>query len=139
MTAPLSDKKQRPTQASIELALGRAAGAWRVLFERLRASHPDLEATWRYYDDGKRWLLKLTRKSKTICWVVVERGSFRVGFYFPERLTSTLLESELSAEQKKELRSGKPLGKLRPVGVTFGARRGVRDVLTLISLKERLK
>lgn len=33
---PLSDKKQRPTEDSIGLALGRAAGAWRVLFEHLR-------------------------------------------------------------------------------------------------------
>jgi hypothetical protein len=136
---PLSDKKQRPTEDSIGLALGRAAGAWRVLFEQLRASHPELEATWRYYDDGKRWLLKLTRKSKTLCWVAVERGSFRVGFYFAERLTKALLASELSAERKSELRSSKSIGKLRPVGVTFGPRRGVRDVLTLLSLKDHLR
>lgn len=136
---PLADPKRRPTEASVRLAVGRAAPAWRLLFEQLHARHPDLEATWRYYADGKRWLLKVTRKAKTTCWISVEQGSFRVAFYFPERLREALLASELSAERKAALRSSKPIGKLRQVGVTFGPQRGVRDVLTLISLKETLK
>lgn len=134
-----TDKNRPPTEESILAALGRASSAWELLFERIHAEHPDLSESWRYYADGKSWLLKVSRKAKTVFWLSVEQGSFRVGFYFPDRLTEKLLASDLSAARKAEIRSSAPMGKLRPVSVSFGSQRGVRDVLTLISLKQSLK
>ena len=139
MDAPFTDSKRRPTADDVLAALGRAAPAWRALFAQLSEKHPGLQANWGYFSDGKRWLMKLTRKSKTACWVNVERGRFHVSFYFAERLMDALLASELSAASKLALKSSKPIGKLRQVKVSFGPQRGVRDVLTLVSLKERLK
>lgn len=140
MGAPqFADKNAPPTEEGILAALGRAGGAWRMLFERIRAEHPDITEAWNYYTDGKSWLLKATRKTKTVFWLAVEQGAFRVTFYFPERLAGALLQSELSDEIKDALRSRAPTGKLRAVTVTFGPQRGVRDVMALISLKKALK
>ena len=134
-----TDKNVAPTEAAILVALGRAASTWRTLFEQLRAAHPELTESWNYYADGKRWLLKVTRGSKTMFWVSVVKGAFRVGFYFPERLTAALLASELSDERKLELRRGAPMGKLRSVSIELGPRGGIRDVMTLMDLKKALK
>lgn len=140
MSAPcFTDKNRAPTEESIREALGRAASAWRALFDELHAEHPELLESWRYYADGKSWLLKVTRRSKTIFWLSVAQNGFRLAFYFPERLTPALLESELSEERKAELRDGEPTGKLRRVAVSFGPKRGVRDVMVLVALKQRLK
>jgi uncharacterized protein DUF3788 len=133
-----SDEKKRPTEASIAGALGKTAEAWRALFDRLRAEHPDLAATWRYYADGKSWLLKVTRGKKMSCWISVAEGAFRVTIYFAERHVQALLESDLSEERKADLRRP-PGGKLRGVTVRFGPKRGVRDVMVLVGLKERLR
>ena len=84
-------------------------------------------------------MLKVSRGSKTVFWLSVVKNAFRVGFYFPERLTAALLESELSQALKSELRQGKPSGKLRRVSVEFGSRRAIRDVMALIALKKTLK
>jgi len=134
-----TDPGRTPDEKSILAAVGRAAPAWRALFDQVRAAHPDLAQAWRYYADGKSWLLKVTRKSTTVFWLSVEKGSFRVAFYFPGRLTTALLESDLSPERKAEIRSTAPDGKLRRVGIAFGSRRGVRDVMTLIAVKLSLR
>ena len=139
VTPYFTDKASPPTDKSILAAVGRAAPAWRLLFDELGEEHPDLSQAWSYYADGKSWLLKVTRKSKTVFWVTVEEGGFRVAFYFPERLLGALLESELSEERKEEIRGGAPVGKLRPVSVKFGPQRGVRDVMALVSLKRTLR
>jgi hypothetical protein len=140
MTAPsFTDPDRRPTEPAIRAAVGRAAGAWQMLFEQLRAEHPDLGESWRYYADGKSWLLKVARRSTTVFWLSVHHGAFRVAFYFPERLVAALLASDLSEERKADLRGSAPHGKLRRVSVTLGPRRGVRDVMTLIALKKRLR
>jgi hypothetical protein len=136
MSAPyFTDRDAAPTDQTIAHALGRAAGAWVALFEQLRAD--GLSESWKYYADGKSWLLRVSRGTKTVCWVVVERGAFRVGFYFPERALGTLLASDLSDERKAELRAAAPSGKLRRVSIRFGARRGIDDVMTLVALKRQ--
>ncbi|MFT3912937.1 MAG: DUF3788 family protein [Anaeromyxobacteraceae bacterium] len=127
--------RRRPSRARS----GAPRRPGRSLFDRLRAEVPGLEETWRYFPDGKSWLLKVDRKGKTVCWVSVERGQFKVAFYFAARLDAALLESDLSAACKAAIRDGKPAGKLRPVPVTFGPRRGLEDVLTLVRLKATLK
>jgi hypothetical protein len=134
-----TDKNQPPTEESILAALGPAAPAWRGLFDRIHSEHHDLEETWNYYADGKSWLLKATRKSKTVFWLSVRRGAFIVAFYFPARLAGALLDSELSDELKASIRSQTPIGKLLGVRVEFGATRGTKDVMTLITLKRTLK
>lgn len=134
-----TDPSAAPTDARITAALGRAASAWRVLFDALRDRAPDLTGTWGYYADGRSWLLKLARRQKTVCWVAVEKGRFHVAFYFAERLVPALLESALPDARKEAIRATAPHGKLRPVSITFGPQRGVRDVLALVELKRTLK
>jgi len=134
-----TDPLRAPTLTTILEAVGPAAPAWTELFDRISAAHPDLTEAWNYYADGKSWLLKVTRRSKTMCWVAVEHGAFRVAFYFPERLAGTLLASDISGGLKAAIRSGQPIGKLRGVTVIFGGTSGVADVLTLIALKKTLK
>ncbi len=134
-----TDPERSPDEKAILAAVGPAAPAWRALFDNMHAAHPDLAETWRYYADAKGWLLKVTRKSTTVFWLSVQKGGFRVSFYFPERLKAALLHSELSPERKAEIRGTAPDGKTRAVRITFGTRRGVQDVMTLIALKKTLR
>lgn len=136
---PFTDRNKAPTEEAVLEAIGRAAPAWRALFGQIREEHPELSEVWNYYADGGSWLLKVSRRSKTVFWVSVVKNAFRVGFYFPDRVTAVLLESELSQALKSELRHGKPTGKLRRVSIEFGSSRGIRDVMALIALKKTLK
>jgi hypothetical protein len=44
-----------------------------------------LQPEWRYYNDGRAWLCKVTDGRKTIFWFSVWEGFFRVSFYFLPR------------------------------------------------------
>jgi uncharacterized protein DUF3788 len=134
-----TDRRKAPTEETVLEAIGRAGPAWRALFEQIREEYPELSEVWNYYADGGSWLLKVLRGSKTVFWVSVVKNGFRVGFYFPERFTPALLESELSQALKRELRQGNPSGKLRRVSIEFGSSRAIRDVMTLIALKKAQK
>jgi len=138
-TPAFTDKTAAPTEKAILAALGAAAPSWRALFERIQTEHPDLRQAWSYYADGRSWLLKVTRGAKTVFWLSVYEGCFHVGFYFPERLTPELLNSDLSRGRKAQIRGARPTGKLRPVSVELGPESGIADVLRLIDLKKTLK
>ncbi len=44
-----------------------------------------LQPEWRYYNDGRAWLCKVTDGRKTIFWFSVWEGFFRASFYFLPR------------------------------------------------------
>ena len=138
-TRYFGDKNVARTEKAILEAVGRAADAWQKLFTKIHADHPDISETWNYYNDGKSWLCKVTRKSKTVFWASVFKGSFKVVFYFPLRLKDDLLKSDLSEERKMEIQNHKPIGKLMGVRIAFGPQRGIPDAMKLIELKKRLK
>ena len=36
---------------------------------------------WRYYNDGKSWLCKILHKKKTVMWLSVWDGFFKISFF----------------------------------------------------------
>ncbi len=134
-----NDPNVPPTDDSILEAIGRAKGAWQKLFARIRTEHPDLSETWKFYKDGKSWLCQVTWKKKTVFWILIMKGRFRVGFYFAKRLMDQILESDLSKERKEEIQKKPAKGQIGSVAVEFGPQKGIKDVMILIDLKKTLK
>lgn len=133
------DEKRCPTEAAIAKALNEAAPSWKALWATMREEHPEIDTSWRHYADAKGWLLKASKGTKTICWVAVQTGVFQVGFHFADRLASAVLEANLSPARKKAFQKQPSSGKLRSLRVEFGPASGIRDVMTLVELKLRLK
>ena len=136
MDAPvLGDRNQFPTDEVIFAHLGRRRALWDALFEFVRAGHPDCIAEWRYYNDGKSWLLNLSRRKKTVFWLSVIRGSFRITAYFTDKARDAIRASALSAELKEPFLKELPAGKLRGITITFSRKRDVEDAKVLVALK----
>jgi hypothetical protein len=135
----LSDKTQFPTERIILSHLGKSGDVWKALFDSLHANHPDFKEEWRYYNDGKSWLLKVTRKAKTVFWLGVYDGGFRVTLYFSDKGTQALMSSDISAELKKQFKSGHLHGKIRGVTVKMNSKRDVGKVNGLIAVKLAMK
>lgn len=133
-----TDKGQFPTAALIDTHLGSSRPLWISLFEQIHRDHPDFTERWRYYLDGKRWLMKVSRKEKTIFWLAVTEGSFRTTFYFTEKAERPILDSALSDELKKQYRDGRK-NKLRGITVVYKKKRDVEDASRLIEIKTGMK
>ncbi len=67
----LNDPAVFPSDEVLAGHLGKAFPAWPAFQELLKSSFPTASFEWRYYNDGKSWLGKVTQKSKTLCWVAV--------------------------------------------------------------------
>jgi hypothetical protein len=131
----LNDRNQFPTDEVIASHLGRRLALWNALFAFVHAEHPDFVAEWRYYNDGKSWLLKVSRKKHTVFWLTVISGTFKITAYFTDKSTDAIRKSPLSAELKEQYLAGKAFGKLRALTVTFRKKGDVEDAKALVALK----
>jgi hypothetical protein len=105
------------------------------LFQHIHNDHPDFTEQWKYYQDGKSWLLKVTRKATTVFWLSIENGSFRTTFYFTDKGAQALAKSTISGELKEQYKTGRRFGKIRGVTVSFKNKRDVEDARQLIGIK----
>jgi hypothetical protein len=135
----LGDKNQFPTDEIIFSYIGKSKPLWISLFEFIHTQHPDISEEWRYYNDGKSWLMKVMRKKKTIFWLSVIQDAFRVTFYFPQRAEEPIFGSMISDELKDQFKNGKWYNKIRGLTVTFKTPEDVEYAKTLTGIKLSLK
>lgn len=135
----LSDANQFPSEDIVFSHLGKARALWVALFDHIHSCHPDFAQEWRYYRDGKSWLMKVTHKKKTIFWVSLLESSFRTTFYFTDRAEEALMSSNISDELKENYKAGKQVGKIKGITVVHKAKRDIKDAETLIGIKLRTK
>jgi len=136
MEAPvLTDRNQYPSDELVFSHLGKRRALWEALFAFIDAEHPDFEKRWRFYDDGKRWLMNVSRKKKTVFWLSLAAGTFRITGYFTDKARDAILASALPEEFKEPFLSKAGAGKLRGITITFKKKRDVEDAKALIALK----
>lgn len=138
-TPILSDKTLFPTDEVIFSHLGRSRTLWISFFKTLDAEHADFSREWRYYQDGKSWLMKVTRKKKTVFWLSMIPKTFRITFYFTDRAEDAIKKSSLSDELKEQFLKGKRYNKIRGLTVIFNNKKDLEYAKTLISIKLKIK
>lgn len=133
-TPILADKSQFPTDKVIFSYLGKSKTLWDSLFHYIAEAHPDFTQEWRYYNDGKSWLMKVQHKKKTVFWLSIIEGSFRTTFYIHEKAKKAVEESTISEELKEQYRT-KTFGKLRGITVLYKNKKDVEFAKELIGIK----
>ncbi len=135
----LMDEAEYPDDRVLSRYLGDAKDAWDAFVTFLEGSHPELSAEWRYYNDGKSWLCKVVKKSKTVCWLSVYRGKFTTTFYFPDRAEKVITNSSIRKTYKEQFVKARHFGKTRALTVDV---RKIADLSTtkkLIAIKDDFK
>jgi len=135
----LTDKNQFPTEEIIFSHIGKNKALWQSLFEYIHTNHPDISEQWRYYNDGKSWLLKVTRKVKTIFWLSLIKNSFRITFYFTDKADEAINKSNISDELKEQFMNGKHYNKIRGLTITFKNKKDLEYAKTMIAIKLSIK
>ena len=98
-----------------------------------------LNIEWRYYNDGKAWLCKVQHKKKTILWLSVWEGFFKVSFFFTEKHLEAIAALDISEAIKTELASAKPVGRLIPMIFNINNASQLEELLTVVRFKKTLK
>jgi hypothetical protein len=131
----LSDKNQFPTEEIIFSHIGKSKVLWKSIFNYTHTDYPDFSEQWKYYNDGKSWLLKVTKKSKTIFWLSIIPNSFQITFYFGDKAESEIVKSNISDTLKKQFSEGKRFGKIRALTLLMNEKNNVDFVKELIIIK----
>ncbi|HSV99139.1 MAG TPA: DUF3788 family protein [Sedimentisphaerales bacterium] len=135
----LTDQDEYPDDEVLIRHLGGVKRAWDSFFAFLKENHPSFVTEWRYYNDGKSWLCKVTQKKKTVCWVSVWDRLFKTTFYFPDRAEELIVASKLAREYIDQFVNGKKYGKIRGVTVEIKKLADLKATKTLIDIKEQIK
>ena len=109
------------------------------LLETIQSDDFGCDPEWRYYQDGKAWLCKLTRKKKTVAWLSVWETCFKLGFYFTEKTGAGIEDLEIDESLKSFYRTNKPIGRLKPLIADVTEPEHLPDVYVLIRYKAGLR
>jgi hypothetical protein len=135
----LTDSTIFPTDEVVFSHLGKTKLLWIAFFELISSEYPDISKEWRYYNDGKSWLMKVTRKAKTVFWLSVIEKYFRITFYFTDKAAQAIKSSTISKELKQQFINGKYFNKIRGLTITFKTKKDIDYTKTLIELKLKMK
>jgi hypothetical protein len=135
----LNDKDQFPTNEIIFSHIGKTKKLWETLFDTIHQTYPAYTEEWRYYNDGKSWLLKILKKTKTMCWISVFDGEFRMTFYFTDKVEPLILKSDIPAELKEQFVNGKRYNKIRGLTIVFKDKKDLESAKTVLSIKNSIK
>ncbi|EDY84237.1 hypothetical protein VDG1235_3868 [Verrucomicrobiia bacterium DG1235] len=135
----LQDDSIFPSEEILKAALKRAYPAFTRFIQTVEAEPLDLTHQWRYYKDGKAWLCKVSHKKKTICWISVWKGFFKIAFYFADRLSSGIQELNISDSIKADFANANLIGKLRPLEADVRKLSQLPDLYTIATFKKQAK
>lgn len=126
-----------PSEEVLASVLGSAYKAYSILLERM--AETSLEPIWKYYRDGGAWLCKVQFKKKTVFWLSVWEGIFKITFYFNENTVEGLNPLPIHSSCFEQIRAVNRVGKFIPL--TFEVREEVdlEDVMVVADYKKKLK
>lgn len=133
----LRDEKVFPSEDILRGVAGAYYGVYREYVDLL--SVHGISVDWRYYKDGKAWLGKAVRGTKTICWISLWEGFFRVSFYFATRLKEELGQSAIDRGLLERAMRQYPVGKLLPIVVAVTRQHQIANLMEIVGCKLRLK
>jgi len=138
-TQLLRDQHIFPTKEVLKNELGNSYSAFEELTEIITDPGYGLVIEWRYYNDGKAWLCKVTYKKKTIFWLSVWDKYFKTTFYFTEKNSTGIAELKIEKKIKESFSRSKHIGKLTPLTISINKKEEINDVLKIVEYKKNLK
>ena len=135
----LTDKNQYPTEEIIFSHIGKVKTLWISVFDFIKTDHPDMSTEWRYYNDGGSWLMKVTRKTKTICWISVIKNAFRMTFYLSTKAEQAVMKSSIPDDFKKQYKEGMKTKKINGLTIVFKNKKDFETAKELIAVKLSVK
>lgn len=137
-TMVLKDPGISPSEKVLKNAMGKTCTVYEQLMTMVKAKGCDLVPEWHYYNDGKAWLCKVQYKKKTVFWLSVWSGYFKLTFYFAEKNRKGIGQLDIDPKIKESLAESNAIGKLFPLAIKIREKSQLKDVLRVIDYKKSL-
>ena len=139
-TLLLKDPDVLPSEDVLKNALGNNIHeVFELFINTITSADYGLTYEWRYYNDGKSWFCKISHKKKTVLWLSVWEGYFKIAFYFTEKQLDGIAALDISENIKEDFCKTKPVGRLLPMLFTIHQKEQLDDLLKVVAFKKKLK
>ena len=112
---------------------------WKKFEKKIVLDFPEFSSEWKYYKDGKAWLMKVQKKTKTIFWCGIYDDGIKAIFYFTDKVLEHLENSNIPKSYIDQFLSGKYYNKIRAFTVELKSENHLQYILDLINIKLMLK
>lgn len=134
-TKVLSDENEIPNDELVFSIIGNKELIWKKTMSYVYDNNNDISEVWKYYNDGKSWLFRTIIKKKTVFWIRILDDTFRIAFWFANRLEPIILESKLPKRIKEEYKNAKVFNKSKSIYIDVQDLKDLENIKTLIDLK----
>lgn len=131
----LKDPEVFPSADVLDKVLDKKYPVFKEFLSTIESEEFNLVPNWRFYNDGKAWLCKITLKKKTVAWLSVWPDCFKLAFYFTEKTGEGIPELGIDESIKEVYINHKPIGKLKPLVVEVKRKSQLADLRALIAYK----
>jgi len=135
----LREQEIYPSKEVLKSLLGQVYDVLEVFEKQVTQGKLMLTFDWNYYRDGKSWLCKVCHKKKTVCWLSVWEGFFKISFFFMEKHLEGIAALDISEQIKEDFCRTKPVGKFLPMLLNIDKQEQLADLLKVIQLKKETK
>lgn len=111
----LRDPEIIPDNRTLAVSLGEDIFKVYEVLKGLVENDLGLNMEWRYYNDGKAWLCKVTNGKKTVFWLSAWEGLLKTSFYFTEKTRHGIAGLQIDGKIKETFGEAIPSGKLIPL------------------------
>ena len=135
----LGDKSVYPSEEILFSIFSDKKVIWQKILSYVKDNYKDITEEWRYYNDGKQWLVKMQQKKKTIFWISVLKDTFRITFYFGNKAEPLIEGSQLPQKIKDDFRDDQRYGSIRPITTVITGISDLENIQKIIDIKVKMK
>jgi hypothetical protein len=130
----LNEPSILPTKEVLQKVLGKSY----AVFEEFSAmlTEQGITLDWKYYNDSKAWLCKVSYKKKTVFWLSIWGSYFQASFYFLERHLEGIMALGID---NSHYTLAKEWGKMIPLFFYITKSEQLPDVLKMVEYKKTCK
>ena len=127
------DPSMYPDLNIISDSLKDSFPAYLELLKYLEVSN--LEHEWKYYNDGKAWLCKISKKKNTVVWLSAWKGYFKTTVYIHIKYLNEFENIGIDTEKRAAILNS--LDDRKNIPCTFDIRNieGLHDLFTVMRFK----
>jgi hypothetical protein len=125
-----------PSKEVLKHTLGKVYDVLEELETRLTQDEFALTFDWHYYKDSKGWLCKVSHKKKTVFWLSVWDGFFKISFFFLGRHLEGIAALQIDEDS---FTIEKEWGKMIPLIFNICKHEQIEDLLKVIEFKKKAK
>ena len=129
------DQNAVPDDKVLAQALGDTKALWDELIRHIETAYSPVTHRWSASKTSAFGLLRLSRKERTILYLLPREGHFLTAFVFGEKATAAVRASDVPAAVVKELNEARPYAEGRGVRLEIRTRQDLATMKKLAAIK----